>query len=191
MAAGIAATGTDQPGTGATGTAAEPEYGPFNLGTDTLEITGVTWIESWNKNLASDRLVGARLVIGSDWYPAWQWIAELELQRVIVGNDRDAFLVGLSGLVRRRVGGIGRTQPFVELGLGAALGTRPTPPRGSSFNFLLQGGGGVVRPFTSAVSLVIGLRLWHLSNGGVIINSRHNPDIEGLGGYAGLQWHFR
>lgn len=188
--AAVEARAADQPSTPA-GQATVPDRGPFAVGTDTLEVTGVAWFESWNKNLATDRLVGGRIVLGRDWYPKWQGIAELELQRVVVGRDHDAFLSGISGLVRRRLGMVGGLEPFFELGLGAALSTRAVPPRGTSFNFLLQAGGGVVHPITPRTSMIVGTRLWHLSNGGIIRNQSHNPDIEGLGGYVGLQVHFR
>lgn len=165
--------------------------GPFAVGTDTIEVTGVTWLESWNKNLATDQLVGVRVALGRDWFRGWQGLAEIELQHVLVGRDRDAFLAGISGLVRRRVGHVGSLQPFFELGLGGALSSRPVPPRGTSFNFLLQAGGGAVQPLGPRASVIVGLRLWHLSNGGIIRNQSHNPDIEGLGGYAGLQVHLK
>ena len=85
----------------------------------------------------------------------------------------------------------GGSELFVELGLGAAVASRAVPSRGTAFNFLLQAGGGFVRPLTSRASIVAGGRLWHLSNGGLIRNQSRNPDIEGVGGYVGLQVHFR
>jgi hypothetical protein len=168
-----------------------PDAGPFAIGTDTLEITGVTWIESWNANVAADRLRGIRIVLGRDWYPAWQWIAELELQHAELGRSPDAVLAGLSGLVRRRMAILGRSEPFVEFGLGAALATRAVPASGTAFNFLLQAGAGFTHAVNARASLVAGMRLWHLSNGGIIKNDSRNPDIEGIGGYVGVQVHFR
>ncbi len=165
--------------------------GPFAVGTTTLEVTGVTWLESWNKNLATDRLAGARVAVGADWKPGWQAEADLELHHARLGQSPDAALLGLSGVVRRRLFPLRRLRAFAEVGLGMSLSTRPVPVRGTTVNFLLQAGGGVVRPLTARTSAVLGIRLWHLSNGGVIRNQRRNPDIEGLGGYVGIQMHFR
>jgi hypothetical protein len=171
--------------------AAAPARGPFAAGTDTLEVTGAFWLEAWNKNLATDRLAGGRIAHGRDWHRGWQSVVELEVHRAGLGRARDAVLVGISGLARRRFFSTGRNEAFVELGVGAALATLAVPRTGTAFNFLLQGGGGVVRALSPRTSLVAGARLWHLSNGGIVLNQHRNPDIEGLGGYAGLQVHFR
>ncbi|MGE3840337.1 MAG: acyloxyacyl hydrolase [Vicinamibacterales bacterium] len=165
--------------------------GPFAVGTTTVEVTGVAWIESWNKNLTTDRLLGGRVVVGQDWKPDWQAIAELEIHRAALQERPDPLLAGLSGLIRRRVGSLGTLDAFIETGLGAAIASRPVPSGGTEVNFLLQVGGGISSRLSPTTSLIVGTRLWHLSNGGIIRNDRHNPDIEGLGGYAGLQVHFR
>lgn len=167
------------------------ERGPFAVGTTTVEVTGVAWLESWNKNLTTDRLFGGRFVIGQDWKPDWQAIAELEMHRAGLQGRPDPLLAGLSGLIRRRLRSFGSFDAFVETGLGAAIATRPVPSGGTEVNFLLQAGGGISTRLSPSTSLILGTRLWHLSNGGVIRDDRHNPDIEGLGGYAGLQVHFR
>lgn len=186
----LAALQADQGAARGTPAHAAP-LGPFSVGTTTLEVTAVTWLESWNKNLSSDRLTGGRIVLGQDWKPGWQAMADLEMHRAGLGGEPDPFLVGLSGVVRRRLVPLGRTQTFLEAGLGVSLATRPVPARGTEVNFLLQAGGGLLRPLGSRTSLILGTRLWHLSNGGIIRNQRRNPDIEGIGGYAGLQVHFR
>jgi hypothetical protein len=160
---------------------------PFNAGTSTLEIAGSLWIESWNKNLASDRLLGGHVALGHTWRTGWQAILEIELLRADLRRSRDALLIAGSSLIRRRLRTIGPYEPFLELGIGATGSSAAVPDRGTTFNFLLQGGGGVARPLTPAWGVVAAVRVWHLSNAGRI-RPGANPDIEAIGGYFGLQW---
>ena len=74
---------------------------------------------------------------------------------------------------------------FLELGPGVSWSDTTVPPRGTRFNYLIVGGGGFLRRIGSQVHAVAGARWWHLSNNSREGRSR-NPDIEGLGGYAGV-----
>jgi len=74
---------------------------------------------------------------------------------------------------------------FVEGGLGASYATVDVPERGTRFNYLLQAGGGVTRRLGRRASVILDLRLFHLSNNS-LNGTDHNPDIEALGGHAGI-----
>jgi hypothetical protein len=173
-----------QAGRARTGTAS-----PFDAGTSTLETAGVLWVESWNKNLATDRLLGGHVALAHTWARNWQALLEIELLRSDLALSQDAFLIAGSGFARRRLWRFSRNDVYVEAGVGLAAATAPVPTRGTTFNYLIQGGGGLVSPVAARWSIVVGLRVWHLSNGGTIKGNSRNPDIEAIGGYAGLQWH--
>jgi hypothetical protein len=160
---------------------------PFAAGTSTIETAGSWWLESWNKNLATDRLLGGHVALGHTWRTSWQTRLEIELLRADLARSRDAFLLAGSGMLRRRLRGFGFNEPFFELGLGVTGATAAVPTRGTTFNFLLEAGGGISRPLTPRTSVVGGVRVWHLSNAGRI-RPGANPDIEAVGGYLGLQW---
>jgi hypothetical protein len=92
-------------------------------------------------------------------------------------------------LARRQIAASGLTVFFVEFGGGVSDATAPVPERGTRFNYLLQGGGGLSWPLGSRTGFIVDLRLLHLSNNS--LNGRdHNPDIEGLGGHIGLLVRF-
>jgi hypothetical protein len=167
------------------GPAAGPQ--PFEPGTSTLELTGVYWLEAWNKNLATDRLFGGHASIGHTWARGWQALLEIELLRADLVLSPDAFFTSLTGHLRRRVWQAGGAHVFVEAGVGISAATDYVPTRGTTFNYLVEGGAGLVRPIGRHWAIVGGLRVWHLSNGGTIRGDDRNPDIEAIGGYAGVQ----
>jgi len=74
---------------------------------------------------------------------------------------------------------------FVEGGVGASYASVEVPERGTRFNYLLQAGGGVTHRLGRRASVMLDLRLFHLSNNS-LNGPDHNPDIEALGGHAGI-----
>ncbi|HET7712917.1 MAG TPA: acyloxyacyl hydrolase [Thermoanaerobaculia bacterium] len=59
-----------------------------------------------------------------------------------------------------------RFQPFVEIGTGPIWATRRVPAATSHFNFISQAGAGVIVQPQRPVSLIVGYRFAHISNGG-------------------------
>jgi hypothetical protein len=59
-----------------------------------------------------------------------------------------------------------RMQPYIELSTGPMWATRRVPAATSHFNFISQGGFGVVFAPDRPMSFVIGYRMAHISNGG-------------------------
>jgi hypothetical protein len=104
---------------------------------------------------------------------------------LVAQRPPSAFVGGLSGLLRKRLVERDRTTFFVEGGVGASYASVEVPERGTRFNYLLQAGGGFTHPLGRRASFMLDLRLFHLSNNS--LNGRdHNPDIEALGGHAGV-----
>jgi hypothetical protein len=170
-------------------TAAAQPVDPFERDVRTFEFAGNYLPEVWNKNLATDRLAGATFTAGASWAQGWQAVTEFALGRAMLGRGPDALYVGLAGGFRRHVVGRGRSRVFVDALFGFALANRHVPDRGTSFNWVAQGGGGFMRHLTDHVHLVTGMRVFHLSNAGMQGNDR-NPDLEAIGGYGGVAFAF-
>jgi len=63
------------------------------------------------------------------------------------------------------------------------------PDRGTRFNYLLEAGAGVWHPVGRRTSLLLKIRLLHLSNNS-LKGPDHNPDIQALGAQAGVAVRF-
>ncbi len=115
-----------------------------------------------------------------------RWVQSIELTGTrAVQRPPSAFIGGLAWLARREMLRRGRLTLFLEGGAGASYATHVVPPNGTSFNYLLQAGGGFSTRVTRRVGLTLSLRLFHVSNNG-LNGSTHNPDIEALGGQLGM-----
>lgn len=161
----------------------------FEPDVQSFEWSGSYLPEIWNENLATDRLVGVIFTAGRSWAPGWQGLTEFALGRAMLGGEPDALYVGVTGGVRRRIARHGRATFYLDALVGFALANRHVPKRGTSFNWVAQGGGGWLWRLGTQTYAVTGVRVYHLSNGGMQGNHR-NPDIEAIGGYAGLGFGF-
>jgi hypothetical protein len=63
------------------------------------------------------------------------------------------------------------------------------PPRGTRYNYLVIGGGGITTRLRPGVHLLAGLRWIHISNYGLAGRSR-NPDLEAVGPMVGMLMGF-
>ena len=77
---------------------------------------------------------------------------------------------------------------FLDVGGGWAGADRRVPPTGTRYNYLAHLGGGVEMPW-SQVRVTLSARWLHLSNGGRE-GRLANPDIQSLGGFAGVGYAF-
>ena len=146
-----------------------------------LDAGAAGLVEAWDDNEARESLAGA--VAGVD-YRVWKALAirtEGVVLRVIQ-TGRDAWLRGFTIGVRQRWPHP-RATPFVELAAGLSDSTRPVPPAGTAFNFLLVSGGGV-EILHGRVALDLGARWFHVSNNGR--GGNRNPDIQTLGLVIGI-----
>lgn len=167
---------------------ADSPPGPFARGAASVELAGLYLLESWDKNLATDRLVGGAVAAGVAWHDGWAAVVELDIARAVHARSRDAGLVGLSGLLRWRGWHRGSSAVFLEGGVGASTASAPVPPRGTRFNFIAQAGAGVLRSVRPGLALLAAARWVHLSNGGLVAGHGRNPDLQAVGGYLALQW---
>jgi hypothetical protein len=79
-------------------------------------------------------------------------------------------------------------QLFLDVGGGWAGAARRVPPTGTRYNYLAVVGGGVEAPW-SRVRVSLSVRWLHVSNGGRE-GRLANPDIQSLGGFAGVGYAF-
>jgi len=101
----------------------------------------------------------------------------------------DGALFGLTGGLRGRLVKKPRWSAFWEFELGVSEADTYVPPRGTRFNYLAIGGGGVTVQIRPGIHLLGGLRFVHLSNNSLAGRSR-NPDIEALGPTIGVLYGF-
>lgn len=141
-------------------------------------------LEAWNYNISHEELAG--FVTGITYgvrdglVITGSWPMYFVSQRGV-----DAYLVGATFGLRARVYRRKRWAAFLEMKVGVSGADTYTPPRGTRFNYLAFGGGGVTMRLRPGVHWLAALEWIHLSNGGLAGRDR-NPDIEAIGPRLGL-----
>jgi hypothetical protein len=161
----------------------------FEKGSLGVEFGGALMIEAWNLNDRQEWLADGSAAVFWSFSRRATLLVEFHATRVAQVSSRNAFVNGLVPQVRWRLFDIPGGTLFGEFGPGISWSDTRTPPRGTAFNYLIQGTVGVTRRIGSRSHLVTGFRWLHISN-----NSREgrarNPDIEALGAYGGLSFAF-
>jgi hypothetical protein len=119
---------------------------------------------------------GLALRVATPLYYVWQ-------------RGTDGYLFGVTTGLRGRLVKKPRWSAFWEFEVGVSEADTYVPPRGTRFNYLAIGGGGVTVRIRPGIHLLGGLRFVHLSNNSLAGRSR-NPDIEALGPTIGLLYGF-
>jgi hypothetical protein len=163
----------------------DPPDGPFGRGTRLVQASAHGLREAWNFNEMREDLYGGTLALGYGFGRRWAIVLEISTLRVTQVLIRDAWLSGVSPLLRWRVAGSDRWTFFIEAGPGVSYADTPVPFRGTRFNYLFQTGPGVTRLVSGRAHLAGGLRWLHLSNNSLAGRDR-NPDIQALGGHLGV-----
>lgn len=149
-----------------------------------LELGTHGALETWNYNLSREEMLsgltgitygigrGVVLKIGSPLYHVWQ-------------RGTNGYLFGLTWGARGRIAGRETWSVFWEVDVGISESDTDVPPRGTRFNYLALGGGGLTLRIRSGVHGLAGLRWVHVSNNGLAGRDR-NPDIEAVGPTLGV-----
>lgn len=157
---------------------------PFSRRGWHLEIGTHGALETWNYNLSHEEMLsaftgitygvgkGVVLKIGSPLYYVWQ-------------RGTDGWLFGLTWGARGRIVTHTRWSAFWEFEVGISEADTQVPPRGTRFNYLVLGGGGVTFRLRPGVHALGGVRWVHVSNNGLAGRDR-NPDIEAVGPALGV-----
>jgi hypothetical protein len=164
--------------------AAAPRDDPFARRRWHLELGGAGAVEAWNYNISHEDLIafvpgltyGLRdgLVFGASW-PMYY----------VVQRGSDSYVLAGTFGVRGRVYGRQRWSVYLEGRLGVSQADTIVPPRGTRFNFLAIGGGGITARLSKGVHGFAGVDLTHISNAGREGDNR-NPDIEAIGPKFGV-----
>ena len=161
---------------------------PFAAGRWHVETEAIAALEVWNYNANHEELYGLSEFVT---YGLTDGLVLRAGQRFAYVSQRaeDAVLLGLTIGVRGRVWQHGRVSGFLQGDLGLSYTAIATPPRGTRFNYLAIGGGGLMVRVHPRVHLVSTLQLIHISNAG-LKGSGRNPDIEALGPSVGMLFRF-
>jgi hypothetical protein len=161
-----------------------PPDDPFARRAWTLELGGHGALETWNYNISHEEMQslyagvsyglgkGVTFKVGAPLYYVWQ-------------RGTDGYLLGLTFGVRSRALARPRWSVFWEFEVGLSESDTYVPPRGTRFNYLAIGGGGIAWRLRPGLHGVAGLRWVHVSNNGLAGASR-NPDIEAVGPSVGV-----
>lgn len=131
------------------------------------------------------RMVGG--VFGKDqWYRGnWELLGELFAGGQI--NPGNAYVVGLTPLLRYNFATGTRWVPFIDAGAGVTLTDIGPPDLSTRFQFNTQAGVGVRRFITRHSALTLQYRFFHISNAG-IDDPNHGVNTSMF--YAGISWFF-
>lgn len=141
-------------------------------------------LEAWNYNPSHEEMYG--LVQGIS-YGLRDGLVLIARQRLYYVSQRlnDSRVLGMTAGLRTRVYRRGRTTAFLQFDVGISDAAIAVPPRGTRFNYLAIGGGGVLVRLRPRVHLIAALEVIHVSNGGLKGPDR-NPDIEAIGPALGV-----
>lgn len=157
---------------------------PFAKGRWHAEFVAQAALEAWNYNTSHEEIYG--LVQGVT-YGLRDGLVLTARQRLYYLSQRlnDSRVLGLTAGLRARVYRQQRISSFVQFDFGVSDAAVAIPPRGTRFNYLALGGGGVIVRLKPRVHLIATLELMHLSNANLKGPDR-NPDIEAIGPSLGL-----
>ncbi len=157
---------------------------PFAAGRWHFEIATHAALEAWNYNVSHEELYGINEGLT---YGLRDGLVMTLNQRVYYVSQRanDTWLLGLTFGIRGRVYRRGPTSVFIEGNVGISDAAIAAPPRGTRFNYVALGSGGVLVRMKPRLHLLAALQLIHVSNNGLKAASR-NPDIEAIGPVLGL-----
>ena len=157
---------------------------PFAAGRWHFEVATHAAVEAWNYNISHEELYGINEGLT---YGLRDGLVMTLNQRVYYISQRanDTWLLGLTFGIRGRVYRRGPASVFIEGNVGISDAAIATPPRGTRFNYLALGSGGVIVRMTPRLHLLAALQLIHISNNGLKDASR-NPDIEAIGPVLGM-----
>jgi Lipid A 3-O-deacylase (PagL) len=161
---------------------------PFARRAWALELSGQVELEAWNYNLNHEEIYGVapgltyglgRGVVLTLAGP-FSYVSQRGIDGLVLGGT-----AGARGRVYRRAA----ISVFWEFAVGVSQADTNVPPRGTRFNYIAQGGGGVTIGLGRGLHALGGVRWIHFSNNGLAGRDR-NPDIEAIGVHVGVLMPF-
>ena len=156
----------------------------FSDGRWHAEFAAQAALEAWNYNPSHEELYG---LIQGITYGLRDGLVLTARQRLFYVSQRlnDSRLLGVTTGLRARVYRRGRTSGFLQFDIGVSDAAVAVPPRGTRFNYLAIGGGGVLVRVSRRVHVIAALEVIHISNASIKGPDR-NPDIEAIGPALGV-----
>lgn len=156
----------------------------FPAGTRTLSLDASVAVDTYSDTFAS-------LTAGAGYYVIDNFAFLPQISARFIDTDENETVGGdFSLLMRAHLITRGKWTFFVDAGAGVGYFDHNfTPPDGTHFNFVLQGGPGFTYKLEENLHLVGGARYLHLSNGGIKGADRHTGS-NGVLCYVGLMWTF-
>ena len=141
-------------------------------------------VEAWNYNVSHEELYGLTEGIT---YGLREGLVLVARQHIYYVSQRanDSWLLGLTGGIRGRVYRRGRAQVYLEGDVGISDAAIAVPPRGTRFNYVATGSGGVLVRLSPRMHALAALEWIHVSNNSLKGPGR-NPDTEAIGPRVGI-----
>ncbi len=165
-------------------TGAATETNPFQDSAVGIELGGSVLGELWNLNDGREWLLDGTGSFSWSFREGFALVVRFHNIRVFQATE-NAFVQGFSPIVRWRMRERGSWRFYAEVGPGISWSDVTVPPRGTKFNYLFEGGGGVQRRLGRNTQLVLGATFLHISNNGREGRGR-NPDIEAIGPHVAI-----
>jgi hypothetical protein len=157
---------------------------PFRSGSWQLELTGHGALETWNYNISHEEMYGTFAGLSYGLRDGLALTVSAPLY-YIDQRGIDGWLLGATFGVRGRVYRRSAMSVFLGFEVGVSEADTFVPPRGTRFNYLALGSGGVTVRVKPRVHVLAGLKWVHVSNNGLAGRQR-NPDIEAVGIQLGV-----
>lgn len=157
---------------------------PFARRSWTLQLSSHVAVETWNYNISHEEMYG----IATGFTYGIRDGLVLTAGGLLYNVDQrgvDAWLIGATAGVRGRIFRKGPVSAYWEVEIGIAEADTYTPPRGTRFNYLALGSGGVTVELRRGVHVLGAIQWIHVSNNGLAGRDR-NPDIEAVGPRLGI-----
>jgi opacity protein-like surface antigen len=141
-------------------------------------------LETWNYNVSHEELYG--LTEGLTYGLKDGVVLTID-QHIYYVSQRanDSWLLGLTCGFRGRVYRRGRSSVFIDGAVGISDAAIAAPPRGTRFNYLAMGSGGVLVRVGPRVHALAAIQWIHVSNNSLKGPGR-NPDTEAVGPRIGV-----
>jgi opacity protein-like surface antigen len=160
----------------------------------TIEVGANKGLAAFGSVQAHDLVLGSisyghmlgKMVGGDHWYHGnFEW--RLEVFGGAEFSPGDEWVIGLTPHLRYNLSTGSRWVPFLDIGAGVtATGIGP-PDLSNTFEFNLQGGGGVHYFLRENLALTLSVHYLHMSCAGI---SQPNLGLNGVTGMLGLTWLF-
>jgi len=149
-----------------------------------LEVSAHAASETWTYNVSHETLFGVAAGVTYGLRDGVVFIASGPLYYVDQ-RGADAYLLGATFGVRRRIYRARRASAYLEIDVGVSKADAITPPKGTQFNYLAAAAAGASVRLRDGLHLLAALRWIHVSNASLAGPSR-NPNTEAIGPQVGV-----